>query len=266
MARPDPVISCMKEIGFLPLRLPRSDVHPLQLLTQNGKDLNLLGDLSHAMITKGYVMPGVVGDVDIAGRLKGRQSARVTLSVGLSLLGNILRGLTGKQLDVSAGYRGAKTLSFEFADVTAEKVDIVQLDQFLNCSDIHPASRHIADLLIDDKVGVITAAIRCKKFVIESQGENGKSFTIDVDAIKDVTKQDVSIESSSGSDTRLAYEGKSPVTFGIQVVRLFFDKDGNYTAFNQVTPGDSVLHMGGRTGANVPSYFEIEGPFARIVE
>lgn len=266
MARPDPIISYLKEVGFLPLRLPRSDVHPLQILSRSGKDLSLLGELSHAMVTDGYVLPEIVEDIEIAGHFKGRQSARITLSVGLSLLGNILRGFTGKQLDISAGYRGAKTLTFEFGDVTAEKVDIVQLDQFLNCSDIHPANRHLADLLIDDQVGVITAAIRCRKFAVETHGENGKSFAVDVDAIKKVTKDELSIESISGNGTQLVYEGESAVTFGVQVARLFFDKDGNYTAFNQLDSGESALRSGSLTRAKIPSYFEIEGPFVRIVE
>jgi hypothetical protein len=32
MSRPDPFLNLLKDIGYLPLRLPRADVEPLQLL------------------------------------------------------------------------------------------------------------------------------------------------------------------------------------------------------------------------------------------
>jgi hypothetical protein len=37
MSRPDLFLNLLKDIGFTPLRLPRADVQPLQLLNLDGK-------------------------------------------------------------------------------------------------------------------------------------------------------------------------------------------------------------------------------------
>jgi len=50
MAKPDPFLSLLKDIGFLPLRLPRADVAPLDMVEEDGKDLNLLGAMTNAMV------------------------------------------------------------------------------------------------------------------------------------------------------------------------------------------------------------------------
>ncbi len=96
MARPDPAITYLKDIGYMPIRLPRTDVVPLQIVSQNGKDLELLGSLVDAIITGSVPLPPVISDIQTAGQVNGQRSSRVKLSVGINILNGILQALTGK--------------------------------------------------------------------------------------------------------------------------------------------------------------------------
>ena len=84
MSRPDPFLNLLKDFGYLPLRLPRADVQPLQLLNVSSKDFSLLGDLADAM---GLLMASIcLPDQDRTsrppGQIQGTRSSTVKLSLG----------------------------------------------------------------------------------------------------------------------------------------------------------------------------------------
>ena len=142
MSRPDPFLNLLKDIGFLPLRLPRADVQPLQLLNLDGKKFSLLGDLDEAMNSGAAKLPAIKKDIATAGQIQGTRSSTVKASLGLDILGNILGALTGTKLDVSTGFQNASTLTFEFGDVTVNTVSVILLDKYLNVATIDPTAKH----------------------------------------------------------------------------------------------------------------------------
>src|SRR5215469_17007342 len=119
MSHPDPFLNLLKDISYLPLRLPRTDVQPVQLIGIDGKELTVLGQVADAMKAgPTAVMPPVQNDIQTANQIQGTRSATVKLGIGLNLLGGIINALTGQNLDVSAAYQRASTITFEFDDVT----------------------------------------------------------------------------------------------------------------------------------------------------
>lgn len=95
MSRPDPFLNLLKDLGFLPLRLPRNDVQLLHLLNLDGKKLSFLGDLDEAMNSGAAKLPGHQEDIAPAGQIQGTRSSTVKASLGLDILGNILGALMG---------------------------------------------------------------------------------------------------------------------------------------------------------------------------
>lgn len=263
MARPDPALMLLKDSGFLPVRLPRADMAPLQLLSKDGKDLNLLGELTNAMTAPaGVQLPPIVADIATANKISGQASSRVKLSIGIDILGGIVGALSGQKLSVGAGFERAKTMTFEFSDVTVDRIDIVLLDQYLNKVDIREEAQHIETLMIDDKIGVISATVKSKKFLVSAQDDTGRNLALDVPVIKSIASGNLEIEAANNSNTQIAYEGTQAVAFGVQAVQLFFDQNGNYTAFNPFKVGEGAVRKEGEPG--VPEAFDIEGGFVRV--
>ncbi len=266
MAKPDPFLNLLKDIGFLPLRLPREDVRPLQLVRQDGKDLNLLGDLANAMQPGSEPLPPIVSDIQSANSIQGTRTSKVKFSIGINVLGSIIRALTGEQMSLTAGFENAATLTFEFADVTVEKIDIILLDRYINRADIHPDAGSVREAMIEGKCGVITAVARTRKYLVSAQRENGSELGLSVPVIQGAVGGKVAVASANASNTKIAYEGAKPVTFGAQAIKLFFNDEGDFTTFQPVKAGDAAVRQFGLQAGGQPELITVDGIFTDVVE
>jgi hypothetical protein len=249
MSRPDPILNLLKDINFLPLRLPRADVQPLQLLNMKGKMFTLLGDLSEAMDAGNAALPPIKKDITTAGQIQGTKSSTVKAGIGVNILGNILGALTGNKLDVSAGFRNASSLTFEFADVTVSTVSIISLDKFLNLATIDGSAKEIKKLLQAGKAAVTTAVARSKKYIVSAQNEKGADITADVPVIKGIAGGNLNVTTSGSKGQKVVFEGPEPITFGFQAALLKFDGDGKITAMNQIAAGGGALSLSKKASA-----------------
>lgn len=266
MAKPDPFLNLLKDIGFLPLRLPREDVRPLQLVRQDGKDLNLLGDLTNALVAGGEPAPAVLTDIQAANSISGTRTSKVKFSIGISVLGSILKALSGKDLSLNIGFENAATLTFEFADVKVEKVDIILLDRFLNTADIHPNAGAVRDAMLQGHCGIVTATARTNKYMVSAQRNDGTEIGLSVPVIQQTVGAEVQVSAANSSNTKIAYEGARAVTFGAQAIKLSFNENGDFTAFNPLKAGEAAVRMFGLAAAGQPELVEVDGIFANFLE
>jgi hypothetical protein len=226
----DPFINALKSFGYNVVRLPKPDMQPLQLLTRNGDNLERLGEMTKLLVPGAVIQPpSITSGVPVA-PITGSRTGDLKIGLGLSILGNIIGAMGGSAIGLDVHYKAAKSATFEFQDVTEDRCDILDLDQFLGDADINPASVFVSKLLDADKIYVLTAVIKSTKFTFDAKGESGTQVDIDVPVIQEAVGGSVTVSKSSGSTAKLTYEGKLPLVFGFQAVQLFFDK-GRYTAF-----------------------------------
>lgn len=249
MSRPDPFLNLLKDIGFLPLRLPRADVQPLQLLNLDGKKFSLLGDLDEAMNSGAAKLPAIKKDIATAGQIQGTRSSTVKASLGLDILGNILGALTGTKLDVSAGFQNASTLTFEFGDVTVNTVSVILLDKYLNVATIDPSAKQIKQLMQAGQAAVTTAVARSKKYIVSAQNDKGNDIKADVPVIKGMASGNLSVSTTGSKSQKIVFEGPDAVTFGLQAAQLRYDKSGVITALDQVAAGSAVFGLAAKPKA-----------------
>ncbi len=148
----------------------------------------------------------------------------------------------------------------------AGKVDIVRLDQFLNRAKIHPDSKHVEELMLENEVGVITATISSKKFLVTAQDENSFDISLNVPVIQQIAGGELKVNVTNSNKTEVAYEGTNAVAFGVQAIQLFFDENGHYTAFNPYEAGEVAVKAIGLAAASKPKLFSVEGAFARFAK
>jgi hypothetical protein len=226
----DPFIQALKSFGYLTVRLPKADIAPLQILSKNGKDLERLGFLEKLLMSGGAVsLPALKSGTPTA-NINGRRTGDIKIGLGLSILGNIIGAMGGSTLGLEVQYRQATSAAFEFNEVTEDKIEIVELDQYLGDADINPASVYINKLLEADQIYVTTSVIKSSKFTFEVKTNDGAEVKVEAPIIQQVVGGNVNVSTSSEADSKLTYEGKIPLVFGFQAVRIYYD-DGNYTAF-----------------------------------
>jgi hypothetical protein len=254
----DPLLTYLKTFGYSVIRLPRTDIQPLQVLVKEEARLTRLGDLATILRPRGQIaLPRLKENV--AANISGERTRDLSIGVGLSILGSVIGAMGGSKLGLDVSYKNAKTAAFEFADVLEDRVDLADVDQYLTDADISAFSSHAAQLLEADSVYVMTSTIKSRKFIVQAKEANGFPIEIHVPEIQKVVGGDIKISAAREASSKIVYEGPQPLVFGFQAARLFYE-NGRYTAFKPMTPGTGAFEARGDTA----DYLVTESPFVRL--
>lgn len=264
----DPFVNALKSFGYLVVRLPKADTQPLQIVQRNGKQLERLGAMTK-LLTAGetIAVPKIASGTPVA-PINGTRTGEMKIGLGLSILGNIIGAMGGSNLGIDVAYKNAKSAVFEFSDVTEDKVEVVELDQYLGDADINPANVFVSKLLEADSVYVITAVLKSTRFAFEAKASNGTDAAVSVPVIQAAVGGNVKVTTANTAESKVTYEGKIPLVFGFQAVQLIFD-DGRYTAFKPAAGvGLSVDASNAPVGpaGQKPDYLMLDDTFARLTD
>jgi hypothetical protein len=264
MGDSDPLLTYLKSLGYSVVRLPRTDLRPLQLLVRAETRLTRLGELQTVLPPGGRAPLPSISENVAAANVSGERTRELSLGVGLSILGNVIGAMGGSPVGLDAGYKQARTASFQFTDVLEDRVDLLAVDQYLGDADVNPLSTYAAQLLDADAVYVITSTIKTRTFIVEAKDASGTAIDVKVPEIQGIVGGAVKVGATPGGTSKLAYEGTTPLVFGFQAARLFYDA-GRYTAFRPLKPGEAALEAGASAAARA-EYLQTDSPFARLAE
>ncbi|MFC5410853.1 hypothetical protein ACFPMF_16145 [Larkinella bovis] len=236
----DQSITFLKSFGYNVVRVPKADIQPLQILSLKKGILNPLGELSTLLLAGNQAnLTTIRRDIPTA-NISGQKTSELSLGVGIAILGSIIGAMGGSKLGLETKYSQARTITFEYADVLSDTVEIAALDQFLADADVNPLSQFVSQMLEADDIYVITAVIKSKKFSVEAKKKNGTNVEISIPEIKGIVGGDVSISGQNDTTTKVTFEGPIPLIFGFQAIRLIYE-DGKYTAFKSLDAGGGAL-------------------------
>lgn len=264
MSRPDRTITYLKKHGYCVVRLPRSDIRPLQTLIRTGKkDLQLTGELRDIMSAGSNPLPDISFANAAPLQISGEHSSATKLEVGLDILENIIAALGGSQASLKAGFKNARNLTFRFENVLEDHADINRIDQFLATASIRPDQRSVKDALIDDRVYVVNSTIKTATFTITASTDNGVNASLDIPELQQAAGGDLKVDASRAGNGVVSYSGSVPVVFGFQAVRLIFDDDTQtYAALNPLEAGQAAAKA---IGDVTPDFLTLdEGVFFRV--
>lgn len=256
----DPMLSLLKDFKYNVVRLPRTDIRPLQVLEKQGNSLAVLGDLSD-FFDAGNVPAPQVGPDQQASFIEGKRSNSLKLSVGLSLLGGIIGAMTGTQAKLGVGFEKASNIVFHFEDVKVNNVKPVDLSKFLLAASISPSG--FAQQIMDDELYVINSTIKSAKFTTEALNSSGKSVDVDVPVIQAAVSGTVGVKTAGSNQSKVTFEGTTPLVFGIQALRMEFE-NGKFARFKSVDATSTGLKD--IAGGDEPELetLEIDGPFVNL--
>jgi hypothetical protein len=260
MGNSDPFLTYLKSFGYSVVRLPRTDIRPLQVLVREDSRLTRLGNLE-TIIRPGteIALPQLKENI-AAASISGERTRDLSLGVGLSILGSVIGAMGGSQVGLDLSYQKAKTVAFEFSEVLEDRVDLADIDQYLTNADISAFSSHAAKLLEADSIYVTTSTIKSRKFIVQANESSGSPIEIKLPEIQKVVGAKVKVAAEGKSSSKVAYEGEQPLVFGFQAARLFYE-GGRYTAFKPMAPGESAFEARRAASAD---YLVMESPFVRL--
>jgi hypothetical protein len=230
----DPYTSLLKSFGYNAVRLPRSNIRPLQVLSKNGGDASYFGELTTVFRPRDSNTPIPMSvDNTPAANISGQKSGDLSVGLGLSILGNIITAMGGSTVGLDSKYQQAKAVSFQYQDVLQDVVEPAALDQFLGHADINPSSNTVTNLLEADEVFITTSTIKSKKFTIYPKSSRSADTQVNISEIQGMVGANVKVTSQSHDSSAITFEGPTPLVFGFQAVQLFYDR-GQYFRLKEV--------------------------------
>ena len=212
----------LKEYGFNPLRLPRRDLRPLDVLRM-GHDQTFstkAGTLDMLLSGDGPAPEVVVGEP--TGGIAAQQTRKVEGRFGLSVLGALLGGLVGGKLGASTQLGKAKTVDVTYEEVTLDSVAELAIQGWIEAAQIAAPRSARADLEAG-RFAVVTAVLRSSKLTV-AVGRNGDAgVTLDVPEITGIVAAEASVGMSRVDGSQVTFEGPEPITFGLQAFVLQYE-------------------------------------------
>jgi len=271
MSRPDQSLAFLRQYGFSVFRFPRASAQPLELMHRDGKDLTRLGMLPD------LIESGTVTSLDVRREaspgidIEGKETSRVNVAIGLSILGSFIGALGGGKLGLDGGFKNARTVTFEYAGVMEDAVDILALEKFVKAgrvSSLIPSGT--LEKLLDDEVYVITSVLKTRKIVVTAQGEGGTAIAVDVPVVRQAVGANLKVDAASSRESRVAFEGPVPVAFAFQAVQLVFDDSGEFLTTQQLPSGEAAARSLSPPARLQPDrgpvFLETRGAFVRATE
>ena len=263
MGNRDPILSLLKDFSYTAVRLPRAGINPLLVLQQEEHELIVLGELPGLFVPGSVALPGIRRDKPAA-FINGKSTRQLDLNVGLSLLGNIIGAITGNKLKLDTEYKRARTVTYEFKDVTLDDVDQIELSRYLATSQVAAGLDTLANALRANRLYVITSTIQSRSFTTVALTEDGVAVPLNVPVIRGAVGGSVNVKADSNSDSRVTYEGSERLVFGIQAAQIEF-KDGKVQGLRQTGKPELVVR-GVPKGGKKPQFrmLDTEAPFLNL--
>jgi hypothetical protein len=236
---------------------------------REGKDLTRLGDLTQLINVGAVPLPPVRRDERPGIDIEGRETSKVNVNIGLSFLGAFIGALGGNNLGVQAGFSKARTVTFQYAGVMEDCVDVLALETFVKGGIINP---HIPagtlEKLLDDEIYVVTSVLKTKRIVVSAQGDAGQTLQLDVPVLQGAVGGNLKVDREGSIASKVVFEGAFPLAFGLQAVQLVFDDSSEFLTTQQLPAGDAAARavrpttaVGGKSG---PVFLEARGAFVRV--
>lgn len=236
----DPALSALKTIGYNVVQLPRVDLHPTQLLVSDNKRLKRLGDLTSVFVpaTDGPAIPAI--SVDRSGpSIAITKTASLDVGIGLNILGGLISALGGSTLGLSLSYAKAAKMEMEYGGTLENAAELALIDQFLASAKVSPFARAAAEMLEADQVYVVTSTLKAASLNVAATDEKKNAVGIDVPVLSNAVGGNLKVSSTGTGSTAVKFEGKIPLVFAFQAVRLIFEK-GVYRSMKLVDGGGVV--------------------------
>jgi hypothetical protein len=255
----DPFVDTLKRFEYNVVRLPRTNIHPLQVLQEQGNSFAIIGDLQD-LFQQGSALPQVSRDQQ-ASFINGQRTDALKVSVGLSLLGGLIGAMTGTQVNLTTAFQKASKIVFHFSDVKVDNVTQTHLRNYLAASAALEGG--FVRELEDDKLYVIISTIKSAKYTIEALDSSGKSVDVAVPIIQQMVGGSVGVKTEGSSQSVVTFEGTTPHVFGIQALRMEF-KNRKFVTTKAASTGTAVRDVGDEEEEEKSEALLPEGPFLNL--
>jgi hypothetical protein len=223
----DRSITFLNAGGYNVVRVPRSGIEPLDVITRDGKICERLGRLDQLWTSTDAVPPA--GPPRAAADIEGQTTGELKLSIGLRFLASTLGAMGARIPDLGFAYTRAETVHFQFANVRSAAVDPLVVGDFLQHGDLHAGNPFVERYFLDEdaEAFVITEVLKSDQLLVIGKTDSGTELSVDVAGIQQLLGGTVAVSASNAAQTQVTYKGSEFLTFAFKAFSIGF-RDGRW--------------------------------------
>ena len=219
----DKSVGKLNSKGYNVVKLPRAGIEPMDILGKDKKATELLGSLAAVWNTTAAApVTSTVPALDIS----GQESNSLDLSIGLNMLGNVLKAFGASTPSLDAAYKKARTLQFTYGNVTSTSVQPLQAGNYLASGTLNTANPLVRHYMLEDEAEafLIFDVLKSNEISVVAKDEHGVDLKVDAGVIQGLVGAKVGLKTASSNETKLTYTGAVPVTFAFRAFEISFDQ------------------------------------------
>lgn len=252
LCKNDPVLDILRDaFDANPIRVPEARIQPLRvLISQGGRGKYFYqGELKNVMAESATdVLAGIRVEEDQVANFKSRSTNSINAEVGIKVLDGYLSGFQLTVPQLNAAFRGAREVSFTFADVVRRHVDPAGLGKAVAKTRVTESTKR----LIDEgyELFVIDGVLLSREFSISVTEADSQDFSIKLEILADAIgkgQSHVSITNSTQRD--ITFCGDDFLAFAFSIRRLKLTPAGVITV---ILPHTRQAELGITGDANEP--------------
>jgi len=262
----DKALTYLNNVGYNVVRLPRSDVKPLDILGQEeSQPLERLGALPLVWQSAAPTPEPAAGDT--AG-ISGRSTSAIKLSFGLKILENVLSCMGAAIPQVNGAYSRARSIRFEFREPVILSVDLFAIGRYLAKGDLATDNPVVSRYMLseDARAYVIYEVLLSQAIRVSALDEHEADAQVHVDLVKEAVGGNIEVTANGSSRGDLTYRGKTPLAFGYKAQEIIYGDTG-WNVQRQETSAEGALEFDPARPLAAPVLFkgrEFLGPKSRL--
>jgi len=232
----DNSLTYLNGVGYNVIRLPREGIDPLQLLSHGGNALEILGPLSD-LVLSGPPAPLVTSDTPAA-NVNGKRTDKLELGLGLNFLDKILSAMGAPGASLKMAYSKAKSIEFEFENVSVDSVNITAIGQYLKGAKPDIANPIIEMLDEEGEAYVITETIKSNSFGAIAYDSTNSTIDVDVAGIQQAIGVNTKVAVLKDATRKVSYKGAKLLRFGFKAIPVWVLIESGSSYFRLGPPRD----------------------------
>jgi hypothetical protein len=242
----DPSITFLNKFGYNVIKLPRTGIEPMDAIGRD-KTTQWLGPLSKVWTSTGP--DPLPGPPHPAAAVNGQRTDSLDISLGLSVLANVLAAFGATVPSLNLAYKSAHSVQFAYTNVMSTAVAPFDAGNYLAQGTLRTDNPVVKNYFLSQnaKAFLIVEVLKSDSITVSATDSHGVGVGIDVPAIQGVVGAKVNVQPSDYSNSSVTFTGPAAVTFGFSVQQIL--RQGDMWVLHGAAPsGDIAFGIGGLPG------------------
>jgi hypothetical protein len=207
------------------LAIPRQgvEVGDAYVVTSNGA-MSTPGKLKY-LLTPAIQMPDIAADETLAA-IAGKQTRALNVDVGFDLLEGFFSAIGADAVigKIKAEYQHKRvsTLRFQLKNATRDSVDAFAFGKALIPCRLNAKQPFVQD---GNQYFAVVGVLRSRSVTVSTEDEKSNNVDVGLDVLKSAVGGDGKLDVSQERSEDITYEGPLPLAFGVELVKMHYDKD-----------------------------------------